>query len=1237
MHGDNGDGLFSVGEALSASEGGEEGGRALERRRHELAAETRRPKSKRGLKKPSISPGCAAAEPFPRPQLEAFGRPATLTDDCVQRENEQTQDWRTKLIPLAARLEQQRQSKAGGGERLSRVVQTVETFVVDDEVEESLWTQCEGQRHLPKLAFFSKSSKPSSPGAPPNSTQGTGAFSLYISSSSPSSSSPSSSSPSRSSRLSLSSSSPSPSHSLCASSSSPCSAFSEAFRMEEVDSSLGRLPSSRASYLRRQQDACSAPSASPPRSEGQERMLGIEKDASSDSACSSPASPESECDESSSAATPKSKAAARLDLQATKSPANRGEAVAHPAHALQARSLYADTFHCVYLLRSLKNPRYTYVGYSVHPLNRLKQHNGETSHGGAWKTQRHRPWALVLVLHGFPTQIAALQFEWRWQRAAPALDFPPQRLSLLTAIRGATKRHLLSPLSRGSPSPESGTAREMKETSEKQGRRRGNRRRYGLPDGHKRGIGYRQPRENYRPSSTVSSDVSSCPSALSSSSSSSSPSFSSLSFPPFSPLSPFRASSSTFLSASAAPATRPATECLDTAGARQARADSLPAPVIESRLAGSLRNEVQGEERPKKKRSRRQPLQAQLEQQRDQAAGTAKTIAGMHATLACMHQTYKLSRTGGIVVCVGQRLRALLALLQAPPFSRMPLAIHVIDSHVATPFFRAVLRQRRELLPSTSQAVDSPARAPRLGGEAAADSTAGNGRLLEVHPAHAHRDSKPALLLPSDSGETASNSPSRQEPTFAQAGGRTPTGEQRRMQLASAQSPALSTWKAAGLWLAPHTSVSFGSAECLLPLITTASFGRPTKKRRHLAAHEVTRERKDETGGAGGTSGEARGTSEGLVRRLEGGTQRMAATGRQRGEDEEVIGCFDSEDDDMEPRRLSAREQIARERHEPFSVEDLERRLPGEPRRVAPPRPFSSRSLHRLTLRSAPSYSPPFSSALSPPASSLHSATSSSFPPAACEQGTEAPSRLACTVCLQAFTAGQRATQCAACGRFCHILCGARKAIREQSQQILSTETACNDEAEASGVDLSQREARSGEETQEEERGGNGGKADEKGGSKGAAPRRRRPDTRRESSCAKTETRLASGRLGGRESEDGQHVRGENNREGNEDKGDKETPETGDSPETERKGRERKERAKEGGKGEGDGSGDTVTTGFLLVPEALRCDKCGRIASWSEVLSRSVRFAFHHEAELNRGAQSGRMRRKKRDSGEGDR
>jgi predicted GIY-YIG superfamily endonuclease len=75
----------------------------------------------------------------------------------------------------------------------------------------------------------------------------------------------------------------------------------------------------------------------------------------------------------------------------------------------------SHTYFC-YLLRSHHQVHKgsTYIGFTTHPLRRIRQHNGLIANG-AFKTRNKRPWEMVVNVYGFPNKVSALQFEWAWQ------------------------------------------------------------------------------------------------------------------------------------------------------------------------------------------------------------------------------------------------------------------------------------------------------------------------------------------------------------------------------------------------------------------------------------------------------------------------------------------------------------------------------------------------------------------------------------------------------------------------------------------------------------------------------------------------------------------------------------------------------------------------------------------------------------------------------------------------------
>jgi structure-specific endonuclease subunit SLX1 len=92
-----------------------------------------------------------------------------------------------------------------------------------------------------------------------------------------------------------------------------------------------------------------------------------------------------------------------------------------------------SAWYC-YMLQSTDGKR-TYVGATVNPARRLRQHNGELV-GGARAT-KGRSWTRRFLIGGFNDERSALRFEWYWKyltRTAPGSSYMEQRMHALSAL-----------------------------------------------------------------------------------------------------------------------------------------------------------------------------------------------------------------------------------------------------------------------------------------------------------------------------------------------------------------------------------------------------------------------------------------------------------------------------------------------------------------------------------------------------------------------------------------------------------------------------------------------------------------------------------------------------------------------------------------------------------------------------------------------------------------------------------
>ena len=104
------------------------------------------------------------------------------------------------------------------------------------------------------------------------------------------------------------------------------------------------------------------------------------------------------------------------------------------APAIEAQKEVKPWF-CYMLLSVDGRKQKTYVGATVDPDRRLRQHNGELV-GGAHAT-KGRVWKRRFLVGGFDGEVPALKFEWRWKyltRQAPGDSFLERRMHALSLL-----------------------------------------------------------------------------------------------------------------------------------------------------------------------------------------------------------------------------------------------------------------------------------------------------------------------------------------------------------------------------------------------------------------------------------------------------------------------------------------------------------------------------------------------------------------------------------------------------------------------------------------------------------------------------------------------------------------------------------------------------------------------------------------------------------------------------------
>ena len=100
----------------------------------------------------------------------------------------------------------------------------------------------------------------------------------------------------------------------------------------------------------------------------------------------------------------------------------------------------------------INNKYFTYVGVSNDVHKRLRAHNGEISGGAKYTTGKGPGWEHMCVIHGFPTKIESMQFEWALKHVPPRnAGGPENRIKKLAILLNKDRWTSKAPLAKSMP------------------------------------------------------------------------------------------------------------------------------------------------------------------------------------------------------------------------------------------------------------------------------------------------------------------------------------------------------------------------------------------------------------------------------------------------------------------------------------------------------------------------------------------------------------------------------------------------------------------------------------------------------------------------------------------------------------------------------------------------------------------------------------------------------------------